>query len=163
MDLFISITGSSLSKPSKTGIMRQPWPPQSKNGFSISRPEENPAKFLFLKPNTLSDVMITQISLKKVHFPGILSIPNHHNPNTSLRWSLRTPGQHRQIMVSQRKSRGNMHIPPPGVIRNSGLHFDQSFDLPVQRERRCAQLAKTVTSLEKQLVTDMIRRSKLEL
>jgi hypothetical protein len=33
-----------------------------------------------------------------------------------------------------------MHIPPPGVIRNSGLHFDQSFDLPVQRERRCAYL-----------------------
>jgi len=55
--------------PSKTEIMRQPWPPQSKNGFSISMPEENPAKFLFLKPNTLSDVMIAQISLKKLIFP----------------------------------------------------------------------------------------------
>jgi hypothetical protein len=31
-----------------------------------------------------------------------------------------------------------MLIPPPGVIRNSGLHFDQSIDLPVQRKRRCA-------------------------
>jgi hypothetical protein len=55
--------------PSKTEIMRQPWPSQSKNGFSISMPEENPAKFLFLKPNTLSDVMIAKISLKKLIFP----------------------------------------------------------------------------------------------
>jgi hypothetical protein len=70
---------------SKTEIMRQLWPPQSKNGFSIFMPEENPAKFLFLKPNTLSDVMIVQNFPEKVNFPGILSIPNHHNPNTSLR------------------------------------------------------------------------------
>ncbi len=32
-------------------------------------PEENPAKFLFLKPNTLSDIMIAKISLKKLIFP----------------------------------------------------------------------------------------------
>jgi len=55
--------------PSKTEIMRQPWPPQPKKGFSISMPEENPAKFLFLKPNNLSDVMITKIFLKKLIFP----------------------------------------------------------------------------------------------
>ena len=26
-----------------------------------------------------------------------------------------------------------MHIPPPGMIRNSGPHFDQTFDEPLHR------------------------------
>jgi hypothetical protein len=51
--------------PSKTEIMRQPWPLHSKNGFSISMPEENPGRFLFLKPNPFVDAMIAQVSLKK--------------------------------------------------------------------------------------------------
>jgi hypothetical protein len=33
--------------------------------------------------------------------------------------------------VSQRESRGDMHIPPPGVVRNSGSDFDQALDQPV--------------------------------
>ena len=34
-------------------------------------------------------------------------------------------------MVRQRKSRGYMHIPPPGMVRNPGPHFDQALDQPV--------------------------------
>jgi hypothetical protein len=89
-------------------------------------PGKNPQKFLFLKPNPLIDVMIAQASLKKKF--------EHTTPpeqDTSLLGSLRTPGQHRPIMMSQGKSRGLMFIPPPGVVRNSGPHFDQALDQPV--------------------------------
>ena len=34
-------------------------------------------------------------------------------------------------MVRQRESRGHMDIPPPGMVRNSGPHFDQALDQPV--------------------------------
>jgi hypothetical protein len=51
-------------------IIRQPWPTQSKNGFTTSWLEENPLKFLFLKPNLLIDGMIAQVSLKKYFFPN---------------------------------------------------------------------------------------------
>jgi hypothetical protein len=34
-------------------------------------------------------------------------------------------------MLRQGKSRGDMHIPPPGMIRYPGLHFDQALDQPV--------------------------------
>ena len=33
--------------------------------------------------------------------------------------------------MSQRESRGYMHIPPPGMVRNSGAHFDQALDEPI--------------------------------
>jgi len=35
--------------------------------------------------------------------------------------------------VHQGKSGGHMHIPPPGVVGNSGPHFDQALDQPVDR------------------------------
>jgi hypothetical protein len=28
------------------------------------------------------------------------------------------------------KTGGHMHMPPPGVARNAGLHFDRTFDQP---------------------------------
>jgi hypothetical protein len=52
------------------------------------------------------------------------------NPDTQLQSSLRTPGQHRSIMIMQQKSRGHMVLPPPGMLRNSGPHFDQTLDEP---------------------------------
>src|SRR4030042_1962806 len=33
-------------------------------------------------------------------------------------------------MVHQGKSQSHMHIPPPGMIRNPGSHFDQTIDPP---------------------------------
>jgi len=42
-----------------------------------------------------------------------------------------TPGQHHPVKVSQGKSRDHMEIPPPGMIRNSGPHFDQTLDQPI--------------------------------
>ena len=110
-------------------IMQQPWPAQSKKGFWDLLPGKNPQKFLFLKPNPLIDAMIAQASLKKIFQKFEHTTPPEQD--TSLRGSLRTPGQHRPIMVSQGKSRGLMFIPPPGVVRNSGPHFDQALDQPV--------------------------------
>jgi hypothetical protein len=49
-------------------------------------PEENPAKFLFLKPNTLSDVMIAQISLKKLISRNLASIRNFYKTSRSYRY-----------------------------------------------------------------------------
>jgi len=34
-------------------------------------------------------------------------------------------------MVSQGKNGGHRHIPPSGVIRDSGPHFDQALDQPI--------------------------------
>lgn len=48
--------------------MRQPWPPQSRNGFWDLLPGKDPQKFLFLKPNPLIDAMIAQASLKMEFF-----------------------------------------------------------------------------------------------
>ena len=42
-----------------------------------------------------------------------------------------TPGQHCPVMVRQGKGRGDMHMPPSGVVRNPGSHFDQTLDQPV--------------------------------
>jgi hypothetical protein len=42
----------------------------------------------------------------------------YHTPRTKIPnrlGSLRTPGQHRTAMVRQRKGRGHMDMPPPGM------------------------------------------------
>jgi len=49
----------------------------------------------------------------------------------SLLWSLRTPSQHRSIMMSQRKSGGYMHLPPSGMVRNSGSDLYQTLNQPI--------------------------------
>jgi hypothetical protein len=49
----------------------------------------------------------------------------------SLLLSLRTPSQHRSVMMGQRKSGGYMHIPPSGMVRNSGSDLDQPLNQPV--------------------------------
>jgi hypothetical protein len=36
-----------------------------------------------------------------------------------------TPSQHRPVVVRQGKGCGDMDIPPPGMVRNPGPHFDQ--------------------------------------
>jgi hypothetical protein len=41
------------------------------------------------------------------------------------------PGQHLPLMVCQEKVCGHMRIPPLGVARNPGLHFDHALDQPV--------------------------------
>jgi hypothetical protein len=60
---------------------------------------------------------------QKVFFKNY-GLPTPLNPDTSLRWSLKTPDQHGSIMMSQRKSGGHMDMPSPGMIRNLGAHFD---------------------------------------
>jgi|SRR5208337_2004398 len=60
-----------------------------------------------------------------------MGIPAPQNPDASKPWNLRPPGHHRSVMVSQGKGRGHMHIPSPGVIRNSGPYLDQALDQPV--------------------------------
>jgi hypothetical protein len=50
---------------------------------------------------------------------------------SSLLRSLRTPGQHRSIMMGQRKSGGYMHLPHPDMARNPGPYFDKALEQPV--------------------------------
>jgi hypothetical protein len=75
--------------------------------------------------------MIAQISMKHYFFFSFLSISLPQNLDTSRRWNLRSPGQHRPIMRRQGESRGYMHLPLPGVIRNPGPHCNQARDQPV--------------------------------
>jgi hypothetical protein len=46
-----------------TEIMRQPWPPQSQNGFCYLCARVKFPKFLFLKPIPFSDRMIAKFSM----------------------------------------------------------------------------------------------------
>jgi hypothetical protein len=36
--------------------------------------------------------------------------------------------QHRPVMVSKKKRRGHMNIPPPGMVRNLVPHLDQAIN-----------------------------------
>gem|GEM_PF-5384081 len=89
------------------------------------------AKFLLLKPNPLVDPMVAQVSLKKYFFPEFWAHHTLRTQDTSLLWRLRTPGQHRPVVVGQGKSRSHMNIPPPGMIRDSGSHFNHTLGQPV--------------------------------
>lgn len=55
--------------------MRQPWPPQSQNGFWYHFARVKFPKFLFLKPIPFSGRMIAQISIGIVKFSCFLSKP----------------------------------------------------------------------------------------
>jgi hypothetical protein len=82
---------------------------------------ENPPKFLFLNSRQRHDSITFH---KEVTFSEFWAYFYPQNPDTAMPWSLRTPGKHRPIMVSQRKGGGHMEISPPGMIRNHGPHFD---------------------------------------
>ncbi|MGO9580002.1 MAG: hypothetical protein ACLP2P_11380, partial [Desulfobaccales bacterium] len=69
----------------------------------------------------LVEGIIAQISRNlSTDQPGIIfsKILEHIYSSVSgyLTWSLRTPDRHRPVMVSQRKSRGYMDLPPPGLV-----------------------------------------------
>jgi hypothetical protein len=58
---------------------------------------------LFSKPILLADAEIAQIR-RKVNFSQISGIPTPRQPDANWLGSLRTPGQHRSVVVCQRKS-----------------------------------------------------------
>jgi hypothetical protein len=62
-----------------------------------------------------------------------IGITAPHNPDASKAGSLRTSGLNRPIIERQRESRGDIHIPPPGMVRNLnfGSHFVQTLDQPI--------------------------------
>jgi hypothetical protein len=81
--------------------------------------KEYPEKFTFLWPNRLLEPKIAQVFLKLNLFIDF------EDPTPLVRRflrddGLRTPSQHRAVMGRQWESRGSMHIPLPGVIRNPG-------------------------------------------
>lgn len=78
--------------------MQQLWLMQSKNGFG-GLPRENPPKFIFLKSN--------------------FDWPTGPGVGYGYELSIRTNARY-SVMIFQRKRRGTMNIPPPGVAGDSG-------------------------------------------
>ena len=78
---------------------------------------------LFSKPILLAGGKIAQIWAGSQFSPDF-GHTNPRRPDAIWLISLRTPGQDGSVVVCQRKSGGYMHIPPPGMVRNSGSGFD---------------------------------------
>jgi hypothetical protein len=101
----------------------------SKWFLGISHLWENPQKFLFLKPNPLIGGMIAQVSLIKY-----FSLDFRHTLPSEPRYlnavDLKDPRLAPTDDGAIEESRGHLDIPSPGVIRNSGTHFDQALDRP---------------------------------
>jgi hypothetical protein len=82
--------------------------------------EENPPNGPLIAPNFLIREHASTNWSEKSIFPRCWAILTPRRSDAIFLESLRTPGQHRPLMVRQRKGRAHMHRTPPCLERRTG-------------------------------------------